>query len=114
MASQLEHSADHIPMGWGGAYRHKKGVEGSRGASAECVSEHKLSQRQTNNNPGMQRTAQRSQGKNEHRAEWGEGRGSQRKHAWSSTDEKMGKEMKNRTTRIQSQSVYKIMSKSTV
>lgn len=65
MASQLEHSADHIPMGWGGAYRHtkKKGVEGSRGASAECVSEHKLSQRQTNNNPGMQRTAQRSQGR---------------------------------------------------
>lgn len=53
----------------------KKEWKEAGGASAECVSEHKLSQRQTNNNPGMQRTAQRSQGKNEHRAEWGGGTG---------------------------------------
>lgn len=52
------------------AYRQtpSKGVEGSPGASAECVSEHKLSQRQDNNSPGMHRPAERARGEKEHRS----------------------------------------------
>lgn len=46
-------------MGWDGRWldglQAQRGAEGSRGALAECVSvsEHKLSQSQNNNNPGM-------------------------------------------------------------
>lgn len=43
-------------------------MEGGRGASAECVRVHTLSQSQNNNNPGMGRAAGRPQRENEHRA----------------------------------------------
>lgn len=80
--------------GWIDGLQAQKGMEGSRGASAECVRVHTLSQSQNNNNPGMGRAAGRPQRENEHRAGWGK---SQRKHAWSCSKDGGGNQNSDET-----------------
>lgn len=83
-------------MGWDGGWldglQAQKKMEGSRGASAECVRVHKLSQSQNNNNSGMERAGE--EGGPRERMSTGPGGGNHR-GSTPGVAVKMGEEIKN-------------------